>query len=45
MKRIYLSPPDIGKTEFTYVQEAFQSNWVAPVSPILMLLKKSFVRR
>ncbi|RDV36186.1 pyridoxal phosphate-dependent aminotransferase [Bradymonadaceae bacterium TMQ3] len=31
--RIYLSPPDIGELERRYVQEAFDSNWIAPLGP------------
>ena len=33
MKRIYLSPPHIGADELVLVQEAFASNWVAPLGP------------
>ncbi|RAL21826.1 pyridoxal phosphate-dependent aminotransferase [Lujinxingia litoralis] len=31
--RIYLSPPDIGDLERRYVQEAFDTNWIAPLGP------------
>ncbi|MCQ6560430.1 aminotransferase class I/II-fold pyridoxal phosphate-dependent enzyme [Paenibacillus mendelii] len=31
--RIYLSPPHIGEAELRYVQEAFTTNWVAPLGP------------
>jgi len=40
--RIYLSPPDIGPAELRYVQEAFASNWVAPVGPNLDAFEKQF---
>ncbi len=30
-KRIYLSPPHIDGREQAYIQEAFQSNWIAPL--------------
>jgi len=33
--RIYLSPPHIGLLERRYVEEAFATNWVAPVGPNL----------
>ncbi|HEY1764089.1 MAG TPA: aminotransferase class I/II-fold pyridoxal phosphate-dependent enzyme, partial [Opitutaceae bacterium] len=33
--RIYLSPPDIGLEERRFVEEAFASNWIAPVGPHL----------
>lgn len=32
-KRIYLSPPHIGDKEQSYVQEAFATNWIAPLGP------------
>lgn len=32
-ERIYLSPPDIGDAERRYVQEAFDTNWIAPLGP------------
>ena len=31
--RIYLSPPHMSDTELTYVQDAFASNWIAPLGP------------
>lgn len=31
MKKIYLSSPHLGTREMEYVQEAFESNWIAPV--------------
>jgi pyridoxal phosphate-dependent aminotransferase EpsN len=33
--RIYLSPPHIGDEERRFVNEAFDTNWVAPVGPHL----------
>jgi pyridoxal phosphate-dependent aminotransferase EpsN len=42
MKRIYLSAPDIGKLEQAYVNEAFASNWVAPVGPHIDAFEKEF---
>ena len=32
-KRIYLSPPHLDGKELFYVQEAFNSNWIAPLGP------------
>ena len=32
-KRIYLSSPHMGGTEIKYVNEAFNTNWVAPLGP------------
>jgi len=33
MKKIYLCSPHMGGGEMKYVQEAFDSNWVAPLGP------------
>jgi dTDP-4-amino-4,6-dideoxygalactose transaminase len=33
MKRIYLSPPHMSGREVELVQEAFASNWIAPLGP------------
>ena len=33
MPRIYLSPPHMSGLEQQYVQEAFASNWIAPLGP------------
>ncbi|MBC9785841.1 DegT/DnrJ/EryC1/StrS family aminotransferase [Heliobacterium chlorum] len=32
-KRIYLSPPHVSGYEMRYVQEAFDTNWIAPLGP------------
>ena len=32
-KRIYLSPPHLGGQERTFVNEAFETNWIAPLGP------------
>ena len=32
-ERIYLSPPHLGQKERRFVEEAFDSNWVAPLGP------------
>ena len=50
--KIWLSSPHMGGNEMTYVQEAYNSNWIAPLGPNLngfeqdlesYLLKDSFV--
>lgn len=33
MKKIWLSPPHMSGNEMKYIQEAFDSNWVAPLGP------------
>lgn len=32
-KRIYLSPPHMTGNEMKYIQEAFDTNWIAPLGP------------
>ena len=32
-KRIYLSPPHMTGKEMNYIQDAFDSNWIAPLGP------------
>ena len=32
-KRIYLSPPHLSGRELRYVEDAFSSNWIAPLGP------------
>lgn len=33
LKKIWLSPPHMGVNEETYVKEAFDTNWIAPLGP------------
>ena len=40
--RIYLSPPDIGKQEQLFVQEAFDTNWIAPLGPNVNAFEEEF---
>ncbi len=35
MSKQYLSSPNMGKNELKYVQEAFESNWIAPLGPFV----------
>ena len=32
-KRIYLSPPHLSGREMSYIEDAFDSNWIAPLGP------------
>ena len=32
-KRIYLASPHMGDEELTFVKEAFETNWIAPMGP------------
>jgi pyridoxal phosphate-dependent aminotransferase EpsN len=40
--RIYLSPPHLGKDELALVQDAFASNWVAPLGPHVDSFEQEF---
>ena len=42
-KRIYLSPPHIGKYEQQFVTEAFESNWLAPLGPQVDAFEREMV--
>lgn len=33
MSKIWLSSPHLGGTEYSYVKEAFDSNWISPLGP------------
>lgn len=39
---ILLSPPHIGQEEISFVHDAFDTNWIAPVGPNLDLFEKEF---
>ena len=39
-KKIWLSSPHIGDAEQKYVNEAFDSNWIAPAGPHIELFEK-----
>lgn len=41
-KRIYLSPPHMSGEEMRFVQEAFETNWVAPVGPHVDAFEREF---
>lgn len=34
-KRIYLSPPHMSGKEQKKIEEAFKSNWIAPLGPLV----------
>ncbi len=40
--RVYLSPPHLGAAEQRYVQDAFDTNWVAPVGPHVDAFEREF---
>jgi dTDP-4-amino-4,6-dideoxygalactose transaminase len=41
-KRLFLSPPHIGSAELDFVQEAFASNYIAPLGPMVDAFEKEF---
>jgi pyridoxal phosphate-dependent aminotransferase EpsN len=45
MNRIYLSPPHMGGDELRLVQEAFASNWIAPIGPHVDAFELEFSRK
>jgi pyridoxal phosphate-dependent aminotransferase EpsN len=40
MKKIYLSPPHMSGKERSYIDEAFESNWIAPLGPNIDAFEK-----
>ena len=40
--RLYLSPPHMGGEELRFVQEAFESNFVAPLGPMVDTFEREF---
>jgi dTDP-4-amino-4,6-dideoxygalactose transaminase len=42
MRRIYLSPPDVGQLERELLLEAFDSNWIAPLGPHVDAFEREF---
>lgn len=41
-KRIWLSPPHMGGSELKYVAEAFESNFIAPLGPMVDRFERDF---
>ena len=41
LKKIWLSPPHMGGNEETYVKQAFETNWIAPLGPNVQHFEKS----
>jgi pyridoxal phosphate-dependent aminotransferase EpsN len=41
-KRIYLSPPHLGGEELSFVEEAFESNYIAPTGPQVDAFEEEF---
>ena len=45
MSRIYLSPPHMSGQEEAFVAEAFRSNWIAPLGPMVDAFEKEVCAR
>lgn len=43
--RIYLSPPDVGPLEESYVSQALRSGWVAPLGPEVEAFEREIAER
>jgi dTDP-4-amino-4,6-dideoxygalactose transaminase len=43
-QRIYLSSPHMGALERAYIEEAFASNWIAPLGPHVDAFQEEFAR-
>ncbi len=41
-QRVYLSPPHMSGLERTYVQDAFDTNWIAPLGPHVDAFEREF---
>ena len=44
-KRLYLSPPHMGTDELALVQDAFASNWIAPLGPHVDAFEREFAAK
>ena len=40
--RIFLSPPHMGGEELKFIQEAFESNYIAPLGPMVDAFEREF---
>jgi len=43
--RIYLSPPHMGGEELRFVREAFESNYIAPLGPMVDAFEREFAEK
>lgn len=44
-KKIYLSPPHMSGREQDYISEAFRSNWIAPLGPLVNSFEEQLAER
>ena len=45
MDRIYLSPPHMGGYELRFIEEAFKSNYIAPLGPMVDAFEQEFAAK
>jgi dTDP-4-amino-4,6-dideoxygalactose transaminase len=43
--RIFLSPPHMGGEELRFIQEAFESNYIAPLGPQVDAFEREFAEK
>jgi len=44
-KRIYLSPPHMSRLESEFVKQAFESNYIAPLGPMVNAFEQEFAEK
>jgi len=44
-KRTFLSPPHMGGEELKFIQEAFESNYIAPLGPMVDAFECEFAEK
>jgi len=44
-KRTFLSPPHMGGEELKFIQEAFESNYIAPLGPMVDAFEREFAEK
>jgi len=45
LERIFLSPPHMGGEELKFIQEAFESNYIAPLGPMVDAFEREFSKK
>ena len=45
LKRIFLSPPHMGGEEMYFIREAFASNYIAPLGPMVDAFVREFAKK
>jgi dTDP-4-amino-4,6-dideoxygalactose transaminase len=44
-KRIFFSPPHTGGEELKFIQDAFASNYIAPLGPMVNAFEREFAKK